>query len=108
MGPQLSEQLFAAAFLSSWTMWHFLYFFPLPHQQGSFLPGFCAGSFGSVLLIDEAMRSNSPTESSCNSNSLSLCCLYLSPLFFWATRRSAVLSMFGDVQVAKGMCKKNK
>jgi hypothetical protein len=39
VGPQLIEQAFAA-FSSSLKRWHFLYFFPLPHQQASFLPGF--------------------------------------------------------------------
>jgi hypothetical protein len=39
VGPHLTEQEFAVFFSSS-GKWHFLYFFPLPHQQISFLPGF--------------------------------------------------------------------
>jgi hypothetical protein len=43
VGPQFREQAFAAAFASSPGRWHFLYFLPLPHQHGSFLPGLAAG-----------------------------------------------------------------
>ena len=43
------EQTFAA-FLSSSGSWHFLYFLPLPHQQGSFLPGRARGTLESLLL----------------------------------------------------------
>jgi hypothetical protein len=35
----------SAAALRSTSKWHFLYFLPLPHQQGVFLPG-------SVFVID--------------------------------------------------------
>jgi hypothetical protein len=38
-------------FLSSASRWHFLYFFPLPHQQLSFLPGLFAATRSSVGLI---------------------------------------------------------
>ena len=37
-----------------------MYFRPLPHQQGSFLPGFCAGIFSSPLLSMVPIRSNNP------------------------------------------------
>jgi hypothetical protein len=39
--PDETEQaaaLVLARFFSSDAMWHFLYFLPLPHQHGSFLP----------------------------------------------------------------------
>jgi hypothetical protein len=49
VGPQLIEQAFAA-FLSSSGSWHFLYFLPLPHQQGSFLPGRTRATPSSLLL----------------------------------------------------------
>jgi hypothetical protein len=35
----------SAAALRSISRWHFLYFLPLPHQQGAFLPG-------TVFVID--------------------------------------------------------
>jgi hypothetical protein len=33
----------SAAAARSASRWHFLYFLPLPHQQGAFLPSFCLG-----------------------------------------------------------------
>ncbi len=49
MGPQLKERASARLSESSGS-WHFLYFLPLPHQQGSFLPGRTTGLQGSLLL----------------------------------------------------------
>jgi len=36
-------------------MWHFLYFFPLPHQQGSFLPnlGISLGACSSPMSFEK-------------------------------------------------------
>jgi hypothetical protein len=59
VGPQFREQAFAV-FLSSSGRWHFLYFLPLPHQQGSFLPGISAGALSSLLFNKLIARSNSP------------------------------------------------
>jgi hypothetical protein len=45
--PEETEQVAAltlSRFFSSDAMWHFLYFLPLPHQQGSFLPMLGGGS----------------------------------------------------------------
>jgi len=49
VGPQLPAHSFAAV-LASAGSWHFLYFLPLPHQQGSFLPGRTCGTRSSLLL----------------------------------------------------------
>jgi hypothetical protein len=48
-GPQLREHA-VAAFFSSSDRWHFLYFFPLPHQHASFLPGAADGASPAVVL----------------------------------------------------------
>jgi hypothetical protein len=52
VGPQLPAHILAA-FLSSAGSWHFLYFLPLPHQQGSFLPGRTCDT-RSFLLLNNA------------------------------------------------------
>ena len=64
VGPQESEQARSAALLSSSGRWHFLYFFPLPHQQGSFRPGFTTGATAFPLVKLCLILSNSPIRSS--------------------------------------------
>jgi hypothetical protein len=59
VGPHLTEQEFAVFFSSS-GRWHFLYFFPLPHQQISFLLGFRAGTISSLPFNKFSARSNNP------------------------------------------------
>jgi hypothetical protein len=49
-----------AAFISSSCAWHFLYFLPLPHQQGSFLPGRACGTPSSLLLNSSTNFSKIP------------------------------------------------
>jgi hypothetical protein len=66
VGPQLPAHSFATV-LSSAGSWHFLYFLPLPHQQGSFLPGRTFGIRSSLLLNKDPSLSNIP-----NSRSTSL------------------------------------
>lgn len=43
--------IFNSASLSSKAAWHFLYFCPLPHQQGSFLPIFILNILDFLLNI---------------------------------------------------------
>src|SRR3712207_771876 len=43
----------------SWPRWHFLYLFPLPHQQGSLGPGSFAG--GARVVLDVLMSVLSPS-----------------------------------------------
>ena len=58
--PQFSAHDRSLALRSSSDRWHFLYFFPLPHQQGSFLPGLTAGAVVSPLPKEPLILSSRP------------------------------------------------
>ena len=46
---------YGAGFLYFYAPWHFLYFFPLPHGQGSFRPILIPSSFLGFLALESAI-----------------------------------------------------